>query len=189
MLDLITKYFADHPAELITQDLPLEAEAAVLIALTRNVRDPSVILTQRAEHLNSHRGEVAFPGGKRDSTDRDLLFTALRETHEEINVPPEQIEIVGEMPVRATRFHISVAPFVGIVDQEVKLRANPDELDAVFQVPASYFLNRRNLTSDLFVGPGYSLQMPCYIFEGYRIWGFYPCAAGGLPERCVRFGH
>ena len=67
-------------------------EAAILLALTCEQDDPKIILTKRAEHLRSHAGEVAFPGGKWEPGDNDLLMTALRETHEEIDLPPESVE-------------------------------------------------------------------------------------------------
>ncbi len=177
MLDLVEGYFsdparADNATVSSARRTAREPEAAVLIALTREPGDPEIILTQRAEHLNSHSGEVCFPGGKRDETDPDALFTALRETHEEIALPPDRVQILGALPVRTTRFLTSVAPFVGLVDKAEPLKANPEELDAVFRVPVSFFLDKKNLTRSRFTGRGYSINMPCYIFQGYRVWGF-----------------
>ena len=106
MLRLITEQLACLPVE---RSLPVDdemGEAAILLALVNDPDDPKIILTKRAEHLNSH------------------------------------------------------------------LRANPDELDAVFDVPLRYLLDRSNLVVDRFTGPDYRLRMPCYIYQGYRIWGF-----------------
>ena len=65
-----------------------------------------------------------------------------------------------------------VSSYVGLVSPEQSFTANPDELDAVFRVPLRYFLDQSNLTVERFTGPDYSLRMPCYIYQGYRIWGF-----------------
>lgn len=147
-------------------------EAAILLALTQNQENPGIIFTKRAEHLNSHRGEVAFPGGKWEEGDSDLLATAMRETEEEIGLPPQQVNMIASLPVMKTRHQVRVRPYVGLIPEGLSLVANPAELDAVFEVPVRYLLDPSNLTTDHFVGPDYSLRMPCYIYQSYRIWGF-----------------
>jgi len=172
MLKLITAGLSSLAVE---RSLPVDdelGEAAILLALTRDVDNPKIILTKRAEHLNSHRGEVAFPGGKWEEGDTDLLMTALRETEEEIGLPLSQVEVIASLPVNYTRYNMRVRSYVGLIPVGFSLVANPEELDVVFDVPVKYFLDQTNLTVDHFAGPGYSLDMPCYIYEGYRIWGF-----------------
>ena len=172
MLKLITKGLSSLAVE---RSLPVDdelGEAAILLALTKDVDDPRIILTKRAEHLNSHRGEVAFPGGKWEEGDTDLLMTALRETEEEIGLPVSEVEVIASLPVSYTRYNMRVRSYVGLIPAGLSLVANPEELDAVFDVPVKYFLDQANLTVDRFTSPGYSLDMPCYIYEGYRIWGF-----------------
>lgn len=172
MLKLIIKGLSSLAVE---RSLPVGdelGEAAILLALTKDVDNPRVILTKRAEHLNSHRGEVAFPGGKWEEGDTDLLMTALRETEEEIGLPVSQIEVIASLPVNYTRYNMRVRSYVGLIPPGLSLVANLEELDVVFDVPVKYFLDQKNLTVDHFTGPGYSLDMPCYIYEGYRIWGF-----------------
>jgi len=159
----------------IERPLPLDddlGEAAILLALTKDLDNPSIILTKRAEHLNSHRGEVAFPGGKWETGDAHLLATALRETEEEIGLPQSHVEVIASLPVNYTRHSMRVRSYVGLIPENLPLKANPDELDAVFDVPVKYFLDQSNLMVDHFSGPDYSLNMPCYIYQGYRIWGF-----------------
>ena len=172
MLQRITEYFQPYATGHSHHDDWLSNQAAVLVPLTRDFAEPSVILTKRSELLNSHRGQVAFPGGKRDQEDHNLLATALRETHEEIGLEADQIEVIARWPSQTTRFNMDVTPFVGLVSPEAELQANPDVLDAVFQVPLSYFLDQSNITTDQFVGADYNLTMPCYIYHGFRIWGF-----------------
>ncbi|HNI37342.1 MAG TPA: CoA pyrophosphatase [Pseudomonadales bacterium] len=88
-------------------------EAAVLLAFT-DEPETQLILTRRADHLKSHRGEVALPGGKIDKTDRDFIATALRESHEEIALPPTAVEVLGELDPMVTRFGVKVVPVVGV---------------------------------------------------------------------------
>ncbi len=76
-------------------------EAAVLVPITRS-DEPEVVLTLRASGLSTHGGEVAFPGGRRDPEDPDLVRTALREAEEEIGLPPGLVEIVGRKTLEKT---------------------------------------------------------------------------------------
>ena len=172
MLKRITERLNTMPVDRIRPFGVEGVEAAILVALTREPANPKIIFTKRAEHLNSHRGEVAFPGGKWEPGDEDLLVTALRETREEIDLPPHQVQVIAGLPVNRTRQLMRVKPYVGLIEPDLVLVANPEELDAVFEVPVSYFLDPSNLTVDYFVGPDYALNMPCFIYDDYRIWGF-----------------
>ncbi|NIB43011.1 CoA pyrophosphatase [Pseudomaricurvus alkylphenolicus] len=149
-----------------------DKRAAVLIALTDHDDDPRIVLTKRAEHLNSHSGQVSLPGGKWDVEDASLLQTALRESWEEVGLQPELVEVLGALPVVQTYQGVNVAPFVGVVPKDVELVPNYQELDAIFQVPVSFFLRDERVRTDIFnrsVGHAWS---PAYHFEGFEIWGF-----------------
>ncbi|GAA6152459.1 CoA pyrophosphatase [Pseudoteredinibacter isoporae] len=148
-------------------------QAAVLLALTDHPSEPEIVLTKRAEHLNSHSGQVAFPGGKWDETDKSLMETALRESHEEIGLPPERVEVLASLPSAETRFGIHVTPFVGVVPKDLQLEPNYDELDAIFNVPVSYFLDDDNRSrTDIFEGSMGRFWAPVWHYEGFEIWGF-----------------
>lgn len=170
MLDVIKQQFTPFAGP-STREVAGNA-AAVLVALVDYPREPAVILTQRAEHLSTHPGQVSFPGGKYEPQDDSLLATALRETHEEIGLPESSIQVLAELPVRNTRFDIAVAPFLGIVEPGQQYRADPAELDAVFEVPLGFFMAPENLRYQLFEGGGAQFTMPCYHFDDYVIWGF-----------------
>jgi 8-oxo-dGTP pyrophosphatase MutT (NUDIX family) len=152
------------------KDLP--APAAVLIAITDHPESPEVVLTRRATHLNSHSGEVSLPGGKWEPEDPSLMYTALRETEEEIGLPPAQVEVLGGLPVFQTWKGISVVPYVGIIPQGLTFTPNYDELDAIFQVPLSFFMEDRRVRTDIFQREVGHLWSPAYDYNGYEIWGF-----------------
>lgn len=116
------------------------AHAAVLLPLV--MRDElTLLLTQRAAHLSTHSGQIALPGGKLDATDADATAAALRETFEEIGLPPERIEVLGTLPVYVTGTSYIVTPVVGLVQPGFELVPNPDEVDDVFEVPLSFLMN------------------------------------------------
>ena len=117
---------------------PGAREAAVLVPITR-AENPELILTLRSQNLSTHGGEVAFPGGRRDPEDADLVSTALREAQEEVGLSPGLVEMVGPLSEVVSRHAIKVTPYVGIVPDYVEYRANADEIDSVFSVPLDFF--------------------------------------------------
>ena len=146
-------------------------EAAVLIALTRDEMNPEIIFTRRSTHMNTHSGEVAFPGGKRDPEDITLEATALRESHEEIGLQPGEVEILGAGNDVISRFGLRVRPFIGTVSPDVQLVANTDELDRIFRVPVRYFLDQNQIRTDQIAYKHKTYQVPAWQYGEYHIWG------------------
>jgi 8-oxo-dGTP pyrophosphatase MutT (NUDIX family) len=142
------------------------AQAGVLVAIT-DEPDPHLVLTRRAQHLNSHSGEVAFAGGKQDDTDPDITFTALREAHEEINLAAEDVTVIGQLDQVVSLFGYLVTPVVGLIPADVTFTANLDELDAVFKVPLRFFLETEPHD---YLKRG-AMSIPSFQYEGFRIWG------------------
>lgn len=167
MLSLIKhRMVAYHPIE-IDLDLP---QAGVLIAITDEL-EPKVILTKRAKILSSHGGEIAFPGGKRDATDTDIIHTALREAHEEIDLSPDKVEVINCMDDKISLHCLKVTPCVGVIDANEELNANSDELDCLFKVPLSFFLDVNNRCDHMSEYQAKAKFAPCFLFEGHLIWG------------------
>ena len=115
--------------------LPLECpawdgsglQAGVLVALTDET-EPRVLLGRRALHLPLHPGEVAFPGGKRESADRGPWDTALREAEEEVCCLPDRVRRVGELAPLVTRSGFTIHPCVAVIPADLPLRADPSEV-------------------------------------------------------------
>ncbi len=114
--------------------------AAVLVPLFYEARSPHVLFIKRTETVTHHKGEISFPGGTRDPEDEDLLRTALRETHEEIGVKPEDVEVVGELDEIVTMSDFLVTPFVGFIPYPYPFRLNPTEIEELVPVPLEAFL-------------------------------------------------
>lgn len=153
--------------------------AAVLIAVTP---DEQLILTKRAAHLNHHPGQIAFPGGRKDETDRDLIQTALREAQEEIGLDPKQVDVLGDLPAHETVTSYSVTPIVAMVPARLRFLPEPGEVEEVFTVPLSHVLDRRNFTVQ---GRRWRGQKRYYYtapFGPYYIWGATARMLYGLAE-------
>lgn len=146
--------------------------AGVLMPLVRRQENPGLILTKRSEQLFTHRGQVAFPGGKWEEGDSHLLQTALRETEEEIALQPSIVEVVAELPILPSLTDIQVRPYVGLVPPDLNYVPNPDEIEAVFEVPLAFLIDAQNLRMDIMDTHYGEIEMPCYRYEGFIIWGF-----------------
>ncbi|AJE20543.1 NUDIX hydrolase [Azotobacter chroococcum NCIMB 8003] len=146
------------------------SEAAVLMPITRS-DEPELVLTLRASGLSTHGGEVAFPGGRRDPEDPDLVRTALREAEEEIGLPPGLVEVVGPLSQLVSRHGIQVTPYVALVPDYVEYRPNDGEIAAVFSVPLAFFCEDPRETTHRIDHEGRSYYVPCYRYGPYKIWG------------------
>lgn len=119
------------------------ADAAVLIAVVQH-DEPTVLLTQRASHLSTHSGQIAFPGGKVDETDGSVQQAALREAEEEVGLAPAAVEVLGCLPRYLTGTMFSVTPVLGLVQPGVALMPSPDEVSDVFEVPLAFLMDPTN---------------------------------------------
>ncbi len=92
--------------------------------------------TRRRADLRRHAGEISFPGGRRDPEDADLRETALREAEEEIGLPRETVELLGELPAISTfATGYLIHPFVGLIPAGQRWQLSPREVDAVLELP------------------------------------------------------
>lgn len=160
---LIDKVKAHQPRVLNNDQL---AHAGVLVAIT-DEREPQVILTLRSSDMPTHKGEVAFPGGKREDSDADIIATALREAQEEIDLDPNQVQVIGTLNQVVSRYGFLVTPVLAIVPEDVALSTDSHEIDAIFKVPLSFFLDGEPDQIDQFG----SFKGPRWYFEDYTIWG------------------
>lgn len=141
--------------------------AAVLLPLFDRSGTPHLILTKRTTTLPAHPGQISLPGGGRDPGDTDLRMTALRETHEELGIDPEMIEIIGELDDVATfQSQFIVTPVIGVLREVPDIRPNPDEIDRVMEVAVADVL-----AIDARLPPTPTLRELRYPLAGEDVWG------------------
>ena len=118
--------------------------AAVLVPLVERETGLTVLLTQRAETLKDHAGQISFPGGRIEPEDKDAWHAALRETFEEIGLLPDFVEFAGYLPDHHVITGFRVTPVVGFVKPEYQLRIARAEVHDVFEVPLDFILDAAN---------------------------------------------
>jgi 8-oxo-dGTP pyrophosphatase MutT (NUDIX family) len=145
--------------------------AGVLIPVIDRLAGLSVLLTQRSADLKHHAGQISFPGGRMEEHDRDVVQTALRETHEEVGIPPQSVGVVGYLPPMPTVTGYAVTPVVGLLTDAVTLQLDPTEVEYAFEVPLEFLLdssNQRALEREYL---GHRIPSVEFHYEGERIWG------------------
>jgi 8-oxo-dGTP pyrophosphatase MutT (NUDIX family) len=147
-------------------------EAGVLALIYENDGHPFLIFQKRTETVQAHRGQISFPGGRRDPEDVDLRHTALRETWEEIGVEPKHIDVLGSLDEIITGTRYRVTPFVGWLESYPYEWVFSDaEVARLLEVPVAHLLDPANYVPDRRPWNGRMHEFPAYDFEGDLIWG------------------
>lgn len=158
----------DAKGEMLARDFK---PAAVLIGLVERGGEAQVILTKRTEKLNSHSGQIAFPGGKIDADDASPESAALRETWEEIGLDINEVDVLGRLPDYYSGSGFLIAPVIGVVSPTADYEINEDEVAYKFEVPLSFLMDPANHVkgSKFFAGRDrHYYEMP---YDGHYIWG------------------
>jgi 8-oxo-dGTP pyrophosphatase MutT (NUDIX family) len=154
--------------------------AAVLVPLLFKEEEWHVLVTQRTQAVEHHRGQISFPGGACDPQDVGLMATALRETFEEVGVPPVEVEMLGELDDYPTITSFSVTPFVGVIPHPFPYRLNPEEVEAVIEVPLSFLRDASHLRIELREYGG-------HVHDVY-FWDYGPVLYQGKPRMYTIWG-
>lgn len=145
--------------------------AAVLIGLVPRPTGPSILLTQRTAHLRDHAGQISLPGGRLEPGETPL-DAALRESEEEIGLPPARVEILGRLHPYDTGTGYRIHPVVGWVDPPPERYVlDPFEVAELFELPLAYVLDEANHRRDSFERDGRKRHFYVLPHEGRYIWG------------------
>ncbi len=145
-------------------------QAGVLVALSDEAQ-PTVLLGRRAGHLSNHPGEVAFPGGKREEHDVSAVATALRESEEEVGLPPDAVTLLGELPPLVTRTGFQVFPCVGRIAPDFEPVVDPSEFDSVFSPSLQTFSDASIYRLEKMFDGTRSRMVPHYQVGQDNVWG------------------
>ena len=160
--------------------------AAVLCPLRPRPEGHAVVLTLRAGHLRAHAGQIAFPGGKVEPGDPSPLATALRESREEIGLLPDQVDVIGTLDPYATVTGFRVTPFVALIAPVWRPIPDPEEVEAVFEVPLDFLMDPANLTLGSYTRAGARRRYYAIAWDRHCIWGATAAMLKCLADRVAR---
>jgi 8-oxo-dGTP pyrophosphatase MutT (NUDIX family) len=148
--------------------------AAVLVPLILDAARWHLLFTRRAENVETHRGQVSFPGGRVEPGDADAVAAALRETQEEIGVRPEDVRILGRLDSLLTVTQYLITPVVGVLPWPYVLRPDPVEVAGIFQIPLDWLADPKHLERRTRPALAGGPDVPVYSYapyEGNVLWG------------------
>ena len=145
--------------------------AGVLIPVIERDTGLTVLLTQRSAELKHHAGQICFPGGRMEGRDADIQATALRETHEEVGIPPDNVAVIGYLHPMPTVTGYAVTAVIGVLADPSTLTVDRTEVEFAFEVPLAFLLDKRNVHAAEREFRGHRVPIVEFQFEGHRIWG------------------
>lgn len=157
-------------------------DAGVLVAVVAYPK-PRVILTKRSSMLKHHPGQISFPGGKVEESDKDVIEAALREAQEEIEL--KGVDVVGTLALHETVTGFNVTPVLGLVSVGYHARPDAREVAEVFEVPLSHFLNTRNYMIESRLWRGQRRFFFAVPWGPYYVWGATARMLRALADRMV----
>lgn len=166
----------------LLDDLQKPAEAAVLAPIILRER-PTLLLTRRTDALTHHPGQISFPGGRLEAQDLDAVAAALRETREEIGIPPSAVEPLGFLDPLTTITGFRVLPLVGLVEAGAPIAPDPREVAEVFEVPLAFALDAANQQQRSREFRGRVRRYHVIEFGPYEIWGATAAMIVNLSDR------
>ncbi len=165
----IRRLLSEHGAKEI--DDPTLAPAGVMILIYPKDGEYCVLLNKRSEKVEHHKGEISFPGGGRDPEDDSLQATAIRETHEEMGILPEDVELIGRIDDMATRSRFLMRPYVGTIPYPYDFHPFEAEVAEVLEVPLSTLMDESNFREEVRIVDGELSISPAYAYDGHVVFG------------------
>ena len=184
----VTPKRGDHDADPVMRKIaevrPIRP-AAVLVAVVDRP-EPTVLLTQRAQHLPDHPGQVSFPGGKIDKSDADPRASALREAEEEIGLDRSFVEPLGYLDLYMTTLGYRIVPLIARVKPGFDLTLNENEVDAAFEVPLGFLMDQNNVERHAREWQGMTRHYYAITFGERYIWGVTAGILRNMHDRIYR---
>lgn len=157
--------------------------AGVLVPVIAGPQGAEVLLTKRSSRLKHHPGQIAFPGGKQDEGDADVIAAALREAEEEVGLPRGHVEVLGTLPTHETVTGFLVTPVIGWIDRDFDVQPEPGEVAEVFRVPLAHVTDVALFTIQSRRWRGTRRHYYTVPFGPYYIWGATARILRGLAHR------
>lgn len=162
-------------------------KAAVLMLFYPKMGVTHLALIVRNTYPGVHSSQIGFPGGKVEIEDKDLSETALRETHEEVGIAPEKIQVIKPFStIYIPPSNFLVSPFMGISHQELQFTPDLVEVKRVLELPLAVFLDEKTITNvTMTTSYATDIEVPAFMVDKYIVWGATAMMMSELKEALV----
>lgn len=156
-----------------TLDLNTVKKSGVLILFYKKEEETHLVLIQRAIYKGTHSGQIAFPGGKVEESDKDIIHTALREANEEVGVEIDDVEVLGKLSdVYIPVSNFLVTPVVGIINYAPAFIPELREVAEIVELRVGHLIQVETLSlSNIKLSNGLMMKVPTFEFNQKIIWG------------------
>ncbi len=166
MINKIENVFNNRRSDILGR----HKKSAVMILLVEENNEVHIVFEVRAKHLRHQPGDICLPGGRIEENEGPKE-AAVRETLEELNLEHRDIEYIGEMDYFVSPYGTIIYPFVSKLNKN-SLRPNEEEVDHIFKVPISYFINTKPLLYEMEIGPKLKDDFPYHLVQGGKNYKF-----------------
>ena len=167
--EIVKEALAQRVAQTLAD--PSLTPAAVLLTLYSKDGEYCILLNKRTDRVEHHKGEISFPGGKVDEDDKSALHAALRETHEEMGIRPEDVRVLGAVDDVPTNSYFLINTFVGTIPYPYEFKPSAAEVAEVLEVPVSTLLSESSARDEVRIVDGKLSYSPVYAYREHLIFG------------------
>jgi 8-oxo-dGTP pyrophosphatase MutT (NUDIX family) len=162
-----------HQEMLKNPSLYEQAREAAVVGLIYQIpnQEPKIILIKRNEYDGAHSGQMAFPGGKKDETDANLVETATREVFEEIGISLHPNELNPLKPHWVMVSNYWVQPYYAVLNKKLEFSLNKREINRIFEIPVSFFKDPKQIDKHQLMIQDQLVWAPRFVYEDQVIWG------------------
>jgi len=171
-------------AERMKEKAKTAKKAGVLALFYPKTVETHLVLILRKTYKGVHSAQVGFPGGKYEDEDKDLMFTALRETKEEVGVPEDMVNVIKQMsPLYIPPSNFMVHPYMGISEMTPKFVKQDEEVEAIIEVRLQDFLDDANsITTKVSTSYNVEVNVPAFQLNGHIVWGATAMMLGEVKD-------
>ena len=163
-----------HPSPIGPSDLQIDpikiSSVIIIIGWNSSTEQNEILLTKRTQHVETHKGQISFPGGFYETHDENLLKTALREFEEECGAKSSDVEVIGSLGPVETRNQVMIYPWVGSMKFPYSFTINPSEVERLLYLPVSELIEVGLKSTDVQVG-SYRVKSLAIEVDQELVWG------------------